>query len=343
MKKSIFKRGEDFWNIAQTFIYHHLPDIRRVSPNTVTSYRDGLNAYIDYLDKERNIRRKDICFNDFSKETLTAYLDWLLNVRSLKPKTCNLRVTAVRSFLEYAADRHPELMALFVSASGMKAVNVPANPIEFFEKKQMKAILAAPDTHSRTGRRNQMMLIMLYDTAARVSELLELSVSSLHLASEVPYVTLHGKGDKYRNIPLMSKTKEHLDRYLNEFHTKTIGDTPLFYAVTYGQKHHLSSDTADKLLKDYAKQVEKTGLEMPASCHCHMVRKTRAMDLYQAGIPLPHIQQLLGHEDISTTSGFYAFATLDTLAKSMAKIDESSAQMTKDWRDPKTIARLYSL
>ena len=82
---------------------------------------------------------------------------------------------------------------------------------------------------------------------------------------------------------------------------------------------------------------------MPASCHCHMVRKTRAMDLYQAGIPLPHIQQLLGHEEISTTSGFYAFATLDTLAKSMEKIDDSATHMSKEWKNPKTIARLYSL
>jgi len=343
MRKNIFQRGEDFWNTAQAFIHHHLPDIRRVSQNTVLSYRDGINAYIDYLETEKNIRRKDICFNDFSKETLIAYLDWLLNCRSLKPKTCNLRITAVRSFLEYASDRHPELMALYVSANSMRAVKTKMNPIEFFEKNQMKAILAAPGIHSRTGRRNQMMLILLYDTAARVSEILELSVGSLHLSSEVPYVVIHGKGDKYRNIPLMSKTKEHLKRYLSEFHPIQSGDAPLFYAVTYGEKHHLSQDTLEKLIKDCAKRCEKAGVEMPASCHCHMVRKTRAMDLYQAGIPLPHIQQLLGHEEISTTSGFYAFATLDTLAKSMEKIDDSATHMSKEWKNPKTIARLYSL
>lgn len=172
---------------------------------------------------------------------------------------------------------------------------------------------------------------------------LELSVGSLHLSSEVPYVVIHGKGDKYRNIPLMSKTKEHLKRYLSEFHPIQSGDAPLFYAVTYGEKHHLSQDTLEKLIKDCAKRCEKAGVEMPASCHCHMVRKTRAMDLYQAGIPLPHIQQLLGHEEISTTSGFYAFATLDTLAKSMEKIDDSATHMSKEWKNPKTIARLYSL
>ena len=67
------------------------------------------------------------------------------------------------------------------------------------------------------------------------------------------------------------------------------------------------------------------------------------MDLYQAGIPLAHIQQLLGHEDISTTSGFYAFATLETLAKSMSKIASSASEETKNWKDSKTLSRLYSL
>ena len=82
---------------------------------------------------------------------------------------------------------------------------------------------------------------------------------------------------------------------------------------------------------------------MPASCHCHMVRKTRAMDLYQSGVPLTHIQQLLGHEDISTTSGFYAFATLDTLAKSMANTNASDSNAEKEWKNPDVIKKLYSL
>lgn len=82
---------------------------------------------------------------------------------------------------------------------------------------------------------------------------------------------------------------------------------------------------------------------MPGSCHCHMVRKTRAMDLYQSGVPLAHIQQLLGHEDISTTSGFYAFATLDTLAKSMEETSASDKAVEKTWKDPKVIEKLYSL
>jgi site-specific recombinase XerD len=343
MSKDIIHRSVDFWNIAQTFIYHYLSEIRNISSNTVSSYRDGINSYIDYLETEGCIRRKDVCFNDFSKTALVDYLDWMLNVRSLSPKTCNLRVTSVRSFLKYAAGEHKELTALYVSVCDVEAVKTQVKPLEFFEKPQMRAVLSAPDLRSRTGRRNRTMLILLYDTAARVSELLELSVGSLHLSSDVPYVTLHGKGDKYRNVPLMSKTVGHLKKYLDEFHSERLGDAPLFYAVTHGNLHRLSPDTLGKLIKNCASLATKAGVDMPASCHCHMVRKTRAMDLYQSGVPLPHIQQMLGHEDISTTSGFYAFATLATLAKSMEKVDEASMNMVKEWKNPKTTAKLYSL
>lgn len=164
----------------------------------------------------------------------------------------------------------------------------------------------------------------------------------LHLNADVPYIVLHGKGDKYRNVPILEETKKHLLAYLCEFHMDSDKREPLFYATMNGQKHSLSSDTLENLIKSSAKAACNKGIEMPTRCHCHMIRKTRAMDLYQSGVPLTHIQQLLGHEDIYTTSGFYAFATLNTLSTSMAKADASSKD-EKLWKDPKTLKRLYRL
>lgn len=343
MKKDVFMNSKVFWNTAQAFIHHYLPDIRKVSMHTVFSYRDGLNSYITYLEVEKGVRRKDICFNHLSEDCIKTYQDWLLNIQKKAPKTSNLRLTSLRSFLEYAAGEYRDLTALYIASCDIKDTEIPTQPIEFFEKKQMKAILAAPDTKTKTGRRNQMMLVLFYDSGARVSELLELTLGSLHLNAQIPYVTLHGKGDKYRNVPLMQKTCRHLERYLGEFHEHPGVEIPLFYAVTHGKIHRLSSDTMEKLIKNCAEKARSTGTEMPDSCHCHMVRKTRAMDLYQSGVPLAHIQQLLGHEDISTTSGFYAFATLDTLARSMEKVAMSDETIEKNWKNPKTIEKLYSL
>jgi len=343
MGKNIFTDSRAFWDDAQTFIHHYLPNIRKVSKHTVSSYRDGLNGYISYLEMEIGMRRKNICFNELSKENVEKYQDWLLNTRKNTPKTSNLRLTALRSFLEYAAREHSELIALYLGLCDIKDTQVPVNPIEFFEKRQMKALLSAPDIRTKTGRRNQMLMVLLYDSAARISEVLELNLGDIHLDAEIPYATLHGKGDKYRNIPLMEKTCRHLRRYLQEFHAGSDEKAPLFYATTHGYRHHLSSDTAEKLIISCSDKASNANVKMPDSCHCHMVRKTRAMDLYQSGVPLAHIQQLLGHEDISTTTGFYAFATLNTLAKSMAKANEAGESEEKKWKEPDVIKRLYSL
>ena len=82
---------------------------------------------------------------------------------------------------------------------------------------------------------------------------------------------------------------------------------------------------------------------MPDKPHCYMIRKTRAMDLYKSGMPLAHIQQLLGHENMSTTSGFYAFATIEMLSKSMAVANREEAVDGKMWDDQDILNRIYTL
>ena len=122
MKKDPFHNSTVFWDTASVYVHHYLPDIRKVSPNTVIAYRDSLNFFIDYLDTEQNIKRKDISYNDFSKATIRTYMDWMLNVRKLSPKTCNLRVTAINSFLKYSTDQYPSLMAIYVAVSSLDMV-----------------------------------------------------------------------------------------------------------------------------------------------------------------------------------------------------------------------------
>jgi integrase/recombinase XerD len=141
MKKDSSRSSLVFWDTAKKYLYHHLLDIRKVSPNTIASYRDGLNSYIDYLEQQKNLSRKNISFSDFSRENMNDYLDWMLNVRKLAEKTCNLRLTAIHSMLEYASNEYAELMPIYLNACSIKGVKVSSNPIEFFERKQMQALL----------------------------------------------------------------------------------------------------------------------------------------------------------------------------------------------------------
>lgn len=287
-KKDASKNSAVFWQMAKDYVDHRLPEIRKSSPNTVKAYRDSLNKYVDYLESEKKIRRTDICFSDFNKQNITDFLDWMLNAKKYAYKTCNLRITAIHALLEYAANENStDLMALYLEACTVKGLKVTANPIEYFESYQMKALLAAPDGKTTTGRRNQMMLILYYDTAARISELLEMTVSQLHLDADIAYLTILGKGRKYRNIPLMDKTVRHLRSYLHAFHRDTTADCPLFYARSHGRIHPLSHDTVETMIRRYCKVCVENGTSMPGQPHCHMIRKTRPWTCIKTACPLP--------------------------------------------------------
>lgn len=343
-KKRKMNSSMVFWTLSKRFVSHQLPEIRKVSPNTIKAYRDSINSFIDYLESEKHVRREAMTFEDFSRTNITDYLDWMLNVKRYAGKTCNLRITAIHSLLEFAAHEDSEnLMSIYLDACTVKGIKVNPGPIEYFEGYQMKALLAAPNPRTRIGRRNQMLLILYYDTAARIAELLEMNLDQLHLDAETPYLTILGKGRKYRNIPLMDKTVRHLKSYMKDYHAENKQDRPLFYARTHGEIHPLSHDTVEKMIKLYSEQCEEAGTSMPEKPHCHMIRKTRAMDLYKNGMPLAHIQQLLGHESMSTTSGFYAFATLETLANSMISANREETKEGKKWDNDDILKKIYSL
>ena len=343
-KKKASADSSFFWKTAKEYTSHILPKIRNASPNTVKSYREGINKYIDYLEEVKHVDRTGLSFEEFSRDNITSYLDWMLNIKKYAAKTCNLRITAINGLLEYAANEDSiNIMAIYQDVRTVRGPKIQEGPIEYFESFQMKALLSIPDTMTRTGRRNQMMLILYYDTAARISELLEMTMKQIHLDAETPYLTILGKGRKYRNIPLMDKTVCHLKRYIKEFHTEYRPEDPLFYAKAHGDIHALSPDTVETMIKKYSIACAKKGTSMPDHPHCHMIRKTRSMDLYKNGMPLSHIQQMLGHESISTTSGFYAFATVETLAKSLKKANKEENSEGKKWDNKEVLKKIYSL
>lgn len=261
-----------FWSSASEFLNNELSGIRKKSSNIVEAYRRSLNGYIDFLESEKSIKRKDICYQDFNKNNLKDYLIFMKDSRRLSEKTCNLRMTAIRTLLAYAAEESIDITTVYVNAKTVKGLPVLQKEIEYFENSQLKALLVAPSVDTKIGRRDRMILNLGYDAGLRVSELTRLTVSSLHLDAETPFVTILGKGSKYRNVPLMSRTVHHLKAYMKEFHPVIKMAMHLFYTTTHGIRHSLSDDTIQNLLKRYTNQ-SRSSIMMPEKVHFHMLRK----------------------------------------------------------------------
>lgn len=338
-----YKRKNDskFWILARIYLHDYMPVVKNLSDKSVETYKQSLKTYLRFLVDLKSLSNEAVTFDAFSRDNIKDYISWLKE-QSYSPKSINLKLTAIRSFLKYCSEEDFELRGIYTEVCSIKKLKEEKKPIQYLQATATSAILSAYGTKTGKNRRNRMLLILLYDTGARVQELSDLNFSSLHLGAKNPYITLVGKGRKSRNVPLMSKTVKHLEVYLKEFHF-TGNEAPLFYSLLDGKPHRLSTDSISLVLKTAANIARQTCNDVPNRVHCHLIRKTKAMDLYKNGVPLLFIMQLLGHESMSTTSGFYAFATLEMMSEAMNKAVPEFGDTEKIWKRDAIRKTIYSL
>lgn len=249
------------------------------------------------------------------------FLAWLQNTRENKASTQNHRLAALKSFLHYCALEDPALMAVYLDLQKVHPKKVVRNRVESMSETALKVLLEQPDPTTRRGMRDLFFMILLYDTGARIQEILDLKLRDIHLNDQTPCIYLTGKGNKMRTVPLMDKTISHLQVYLKTYHPDMAMkmDSPLFYTLIKGQQGRMSDDNVSCFLKRYAKSAHQVCSEVPLRMHAHLFRHTRAMHLYQAGIPLPYIKDFLGHVSINTTN-IYASTDTSMMKAALEKI-----------------------
>lgn len=342
MRRDPATDAPNFWVFARDYLHAYMPRARRLSPRTIQAYRISLECFISYLTDVQGVDRQDVSFDHFERAHLKAWLTWMNQQKGYTPNTIALRLSAVKAFLAYSAAEDITLVALHQSAQSLRGPASPRKPIEYLTEEQTRAVLGAFTGKTAKSRRNRMLLILLYETGARVSEITDLTLADLSL-DKPAHLRLTGKRNKTRTVPLADTTTAHLDVYLAEFHPdrdRLPASRPVFYSNHRGQPTALSVDTVAAVLKQAGSTARATCPTVPANIHCHMLRKTKAMDLYQQGIPLPVIMHLLGHESASTTSAFYAFATLDMMRRA---VDAATPAIKTPPAEPLTQDRLQAL
>lgn len=324
----------DFSKAMTKYFTVHLTGARNLSPNTVSSYSDTFRLFLIYCQEKRGIRPEKLSFKDFSDSMVTGYLDWLQEERGCGTATRNQRLAAIHSFCRYAQTESPQNLLAFQKILQIPSKKHPREIIQHLSVEQTKTLLLQPGTATKSGLRDTALLSLLYDTGARVQELCDLRAGDIRFKAPAT-VTMTGKGNKTRIVPIMGNTANLLESYMSE-NKLTRGerkDDPLFF----NQRHtKLTRGGVSHILQKYARQASAV-TEMPTKVTPHVLRHTKAMHLYQAGVDLVYIRDILGHVDIATTD-IYARADVKAKRKALEKAyPDMVPSDLPDWAESKDL------
>lgn len=309
----------------------YLPGQKNLSSNTISGYADAFRLLFKFCEEQKGLRVDRLKISDFDADLVCGFLDWLEMERGCSVSTRNQRLTALHSFFRYLQKQSPPDMGAIQGILDIPYKKTAMTVVPYLSEEQMRVLLAAPDGSRREGFRDQVLLSLLYDTGARVQELIDLKVKDIR--TENPAVaTLHGKGNKTRQVPIMTNTQKLLEAYLEYYRYDpgiSKGDHQLF---TNQKKGKLSRWGVSYIINKYVEQAKGKGLlDIDFPVTPHVFRHSKAVHMVRAGINLIYIRDFLGHVDCSTTE---IYARIDTELKRKA-IEKACKDILpeKEYRD----------
>ena len=297
----------DFAQHLTNYLSSYLSGQRGVSSNTIKSYRDTFCLLLDYCKNCLGLKIEKFQLNQLDNKLIEGFLRWLENERGNSVSTRNQRLAAIHAFFRYLQIESPENLFLCQRNLAIPFKKHQRPHINYLSGEDISKIFAKPDCNKSSGRRDLLILSMLYDTGARVSELINLKVRDVRL-DEFPVATLTGKGNKIRHVPLMVNTAVLLRGYIAEHNLNAPHklDSPLF---SNRQNQKLTRAGVTYILQKYT----------DTKVTPHVLRHTKAMHLLQASVNIVYIRDLLGHVDIATTE-IYAKADTEMKRAALEKV-----------------------
>lgn len=334
MKKKINPQAVQITRYLHDWLEYYVPSIKACSPHTKRNYKVSMTLYTEFLRNVKGALPETLNAKCFSKEYIMEWIIWMKNNRGCTPTTCNVRLSALRAFLKYIADRDVIYMALFLQAENVPNEKTTKKKVAGLSKQAVNALLSAPDQRTATGFRDFTLMLLLYSTAVRINELLTLKISNIVMNCAKPHIIVIGKGRKKRPLPLLSKPVQCLKKYLKKYHPKHDDmDALIFYSKSKGLYTPMSAENVNKMLKKYASIANKTCEDVPLDLHAHQFRHAKASHWLENGMNIAQISYLLGHECIQTTM-LYLDITTEQEEKALETLEnENQRNIAKKWKN----------
>jgi integrase/recombinase XerD len=332
------KKANDFARYLSRFLTKYLSGEKNLSTNTIAVYRDTFRLFLLFCEQKMEITPDRITISLLTKELVIDYLDWLELERKCSITTRNQRLSSVHGFIKYVQKELPENLFALQRILGISSRKTGKTIIPYLSEDELKILFQQPDVRTKQGKRDLVLLILMYDSAARVQELADIRIKDIRLNSPA-VITLHGKGNKARQVPVLGKTKDFLSRYLEEHKKYPWGIATADAPVFYNQKHQpLTRWGISYILNKYVEQAKKKiGFTVNFPVTPHVLRHSKAMGMLKSGINLIYIRDFLGHSNVTTTE---VYARADSEMKRKA-LEESYKELYTDrmprWEDDENL------
>lgn len=318
------------------FFTDYLPQQRAMSPHTLHSYRDSLKLLLQFVAGKKT-DPSQLTMQQLTREKVTAFLQQLEATRRNKASTRNVRLSAIHSFFRYVGAHHPEHLVLTQRILSIPFKRTTLREIQHLELDEIQSILRGIDRSRPAGRRDFVLLSFMFNTGARVSEVVGLQAVDLRLTSP-PSVRLKGKGRKERVCPLWAETARALRLHLEECQIALHEPRSVFLNYR-GQP--LTRFGARLILQKHVRRAATTSVSLKRKrLHPHSVRHSTAVHLLRSGVDLSTIANWLGHVSINTTSK-YLTLDLETKREALAKAKPitSRGRRTASWRSDRNVIK----
>jgi len=326
-------------NFIKRFLSHYLPVQKGLSTHTIAAYRDAIKLLLCYAADTGRTPVDKLAVEDMTEKVVVGFLDYLQEVRTCSARTRNARLAAIHSLFAFIARENPELLAHCQKIRAIPLKRTEHRTVDYLEEKEMQAMLDSVEINSRTAIRDQALLLLLYNTGARVSEIVELKLSDLRLDGTAQ-VDLLGKGRKHRACPLWPETVGALRAYLKQRTPKQPATEPLFLnangvSITrFGIRY---------IIAKYAAAAQHRCLAIKTkTVSPHTIRHTTAMHLLRSGNDVNMVSSWLGHADINTTH-IYLEIDMEMKRKMLDKTDAPAINKKAAWNKPDVLQWLNAL